>query len=193
MKKKILMAVVAMMSVVSMQAQSDDFCRHEVAVSFGAASNSDWVNALEHITTVMVTVGGVKYENEKYAGPFSAEYFYHPSKMIGLGGIFVYGQNTQDVTSGGTKLGELTQSYYTLMPAVKFNWVQSKYFGFYSKLGAGATLRAEKYDDNSDNVLHFNWQASLLGLEAGIPTVRAFMELGCGEQGIISGGLRYKF
>ena len=71
------MAVVAMMSVVSMQAQSDDFCRHEVAVSFGAASNSDWVNALGHITTVMVTVRGVKYENEKYAGPFSAEYFYH--------------------------------------------------------------------------------------------------------------------
>jgi hypothetical protein len=193
MKKKILMAVVAMMSVVSMQAQSDDFCRHEVAVSYGAASNSDWLSAFEHIAVTIGTAGGAKYENEEYMGPLSLEYFYHTSKMIGVGGIFVYGKSTQDVITAGTKSGELSQAYYTLMPAVKFNWVQSKNFGFYTELGVGATIRSEKYQNESDAVLHFNWQASLLGLEAGIPTVRAFMELGCGEKGIISGGLRYKF
>ena len=40
---------------------------------------------------------------------------------------------------------------------------------------------------------HVNWQASLLGFEAGSPTIRAFAELGTGEQGIVLAGLRYKF
>lgn len=193
MRKKLLMALVALMSVGGVQAQSDDFCRHEVAVSYGAASNSQWINAFEHITTVLVTAGGVKYENEKFTGPFSVEYFYHPSSMIGVGGIFVYGKNSQDVMSGSTKLDELTQAYYTLMPAVKLDWVHSRSFGVYSKFGVGATIRSEKYDDESDNALHFNWQASLLGLEVGSRQIRVFGELGVGEQGIILGGLRYKF
>ena len=193
MRKKLLMAFVALMSVSGVMAQNDDFCRHEVAVSYGAASNSQWINALEHITTVAVPLGGMKYENEEYTGPFSVEYFYHPSKMIGLGGIFVYGKNSQDVMSGSTKIDELTQAYYTLMPAAKFDWYNSKCFGVYSKLGAGVTIRSEKYGDESDNVLHFNWQASLIGLEVGSRQIRAFGELGVGEQGIGLIGLRYKF
>ena len=39
----------------------------------------------------------------------------------------------------------------------------------------------------------FYFQASLLGIEAGSPTIRAFTELGTGEQGIILAGVRYKF
>ena len=39
----------------------------------------------------------------------------------------------------------------------------------------------------------FNWQLSLIGVEAGSPYMRAFAELGFGEQGIVCAGLRYKF
>ena len=70
----------------------------------------------------------------------------------------------------------------------------------YSKLAFGATLRNEKYDsdsdsskDDSDSEVHVNWQASLLGMEFGGPTIRGFLELGTGEQGIALVGLRYKF
>ena len=38
-----------------------------------------------------------------------------------------------------------------------------------------------------------NFQASLLGIEAGSEKIRGFAELGAGEQGIILAGLRYKF
>ena len=63
-----------------------------------------------------------------------------------------------------------------------------------------ATLRNEKYDsddasyeDDSDSEVHVNWQISLLGIEAGGPTLRGFLELGTGEQGIALIGVRYKF
>ena len=194
MKKIFLIAIVAMMTTVSVNAQEEkEFNRHEVAVSYGAASNSQWLGAFEHIAATMVTFGGAKYENESYTGPFSAEYFYHTNSWLGVGGILVYGQNSQDVYLGSTNKGEYKDSYYTVMPAVKFDWMRKKYFGAYSKFGVGATLRTESYDGKNESAVHFNWQASLLGLEVGSPQIRAFAELGVGEQGILCGGLRYKF
>lgn len=75
----------------------------------------------------------------------------------------------------------MKNSYFTLMPAAKFDWLRKSHFGMYSKLAIGATLRSEKYDDESNSELHVNWQLSLVGIEAGGPTFRGFVELGTGE------------
>jgi hypothetical protein len=100
----------------------------------------------------------------------------------------------------GKKDGKATNTYYTLMPAVKFNWLRKKHFGMYSKLGFGATLRSESVDsddptekDYSNSAVHVNWQVSALGIEAGSPKVRGFVEFGVGEQGMAQVGVRYKF
>ena len=198
MKKIILMVAVAMMTATSAQAQSNGYdTKHEVAISYGIDSNSQIIDAFETIGRALV---GAKFENDKFFGPISAEYFYHVKNWLGVGGIFAYGQNKQDVMSGKDKIGESKNSYYTLMPAVKFDWLRKKYFGMYSKLAIGATLRNEKYNssnnsnnDYNDSEVHVNWQASFLGIEAGSPTLRGFLELGTGEQGIILVGVRSKF
>ena len=198
MKNYLVMAAFAMMTAMSAQAQSNGYdTKHEVAISYGIDSNSQIIDAFEEIGGAMF---GGKLENEKYFGPISAEYFYHAKPWLGVGGILAYGVNTQDVMSGSDKIGESKNSYLTLMPAVKFDWLRKKNFGMYSKLAFGATLRNEKYDgynnsnnDYTDSEVHVNWQATLLGIEAGSPTVRGFAELGTGEQGIILAGVRVKF
>lgn len=192
------MVAVAMMTATSVNAQNGyDDTKHEVAVTYGDGSTSQWLDIYENMGTVIV---GAYYTDSKFSGPFSAEYFYHMKNWLGVGGIFVYGQDTQDMYMLSEKVGKNYHRYYTLMPAVKFDWLRKKNFGLYSKLGVGATLRHESWesDDNSINEdsnseIHFNWQMSLLGIEAGIPRVRAFLELGLGEQGIVDVGLRYKF
>ena len=198
MKKIILMAAVAMMTAMSAQAQSNVYdTKHEVAISYGIDSNSQIIDAFETIGGALV---GAKFENDKFFGPISAEYFYHVKNWLGVGGILAYGQNKQDVFLLGDKDGVSKNTYLTLMPAVKFDWLRKKHFGMYSKLAVGATLRNEKYDsddpsskDDSDSEVYVNWQASLLGMEFGGPTIRGFLELGTGEQGIILAGVRYKF
>ena len=87
------------------------------------------------------------------------------------------------------------------MPAVKFNFVRKTHFGLYSKAALGVTLRTESVEYNldygdyndSENSFQFNWQLSFIGVEVGGPYLRGFTELGFGEQGIISAGIRYKF
>ena len=197
MKKIFVMVAAAMMTAMSVNAQNGyDDTKHEVAISYGIDSNSQIIDVFEEIGGAMF---GGKLENEKFFGPISAEYFYHFEPWLGVGGIVAYGVNKQDVMSGKDKIGESKNSYYTLMPAVKFDWLRKKNFGMYSKLAVGATLRNEKYDSNNDSndyddsEVHFNWQASLLGIEAGSPTFRGFLELGAGEQGIVLVGVRAKF
>ena len=187
-----------MMTAMSVNAQNGyDDTKHEVAISLGVWSNSEIIDAFENVGGALV---GARFENEKFTGPISAEYFYHVKNWLGVGGILAYGQCEQDVYFVGKKDGVSKNTYLTLMPAVKLDWLRKKHFGMYSKLAFGATLRNEKYDsdsdsskDDSDSEVHVNWQASLLGMEFGGPTIRGFLELGTGEQGIALVGLRYKF
>lgn len=202
MKKIFMMVVAAMFVSISMNAQNGyDDTKHEVAISYGGLSTSQWVDIFETIGGLMV---GMNLENEVVTGPISAEYFYHTKNWLGIGGIFVFGQSKQDVYSRITDsyFGSYTNTYLTLMPAVKMDWLRRKHFGMYSKVALGATLRTEStdYDDEhkedemkSESNVHINCQVSLLGIEAGTTRLRAFAELGFGEQGTGLVGLRYKF
>lgn len=200
MSKRILwMAVAAMMAVMSVNAQSDE-PKQEIAIGLGGYSNSNIIDAFEDLGGALV---GVKFSDGSFFGPISVEYFNHLKPWLGVGGIFAYGSSKQDFflfSKNDPRDGEMKNSYFTLMPAVKFDWLRGKHFGMYSKLAVGATLRNEKMiydnpgkDDYNDTEVHVNWQVSLLGLEAGSPQWRGFLELGTGEQGIALIGLRYKF
>lgn len=191
MKKFFVMVAAAIMTAMSLNAQNGyDETKHEVAISYGVWSNSQIIDEFENVGGALV---GARFEDEKYFGSISAEYFYHLKNWLGVGGILAYGQRQEDVYLLGKKDGDIKNSYFTLMPAVKFDWLRKKNFGMYSKLAFGATLRTEKYDGDTDTEMHINWQASLVGIEAGSPTLRGFLELGTGEQGIALVGVRYKF
>ena len=169
----------------------------------------------ETITTTFTggTLSGhTSYGDEDYVFPLSLEYFYHYSGNMGVGAILCYNGYSSDMygnlknnTTGETKktlIGESKATNLTFMPAFKYDWLRRSGFGMYSKVAVGATLMLEKEKitkDGADETINdkskimFNWQASLLGIEAGIPNFRAFAELGFGEQGIVLAGLRCKF
>lgn len=203
MKKIIMMMVVALMATTSVSAQNDFKPKHDVAIAIGGWSNSDILNVFEDIITIALT--GTSTETVSYFGPISLEYFYHFNRTISVGAIAAYGHMKQNFFYGkdkNNKDGSLTNNYFTLMPAVKFDWVQKRNFGVYSKIGVGGTLRSEKLEfadekskdkNETNSKVHINWQISLLGLEAGSENIRGFIELGTGEQGVALIGARYKF
>ena len=199
MKKIAILAVAAIMTTLSVNAQNGyEETKHEIAVSYGIESNSQILDVFENIGGVL---SGVSFDNEKFIGPVALEYFYHVNPMLSVGGIVGYGHCKQDVfESKNSKIGEIKNNYITVMPSVKFNWLRKKNFGMYSKLAAGVTFRDMKFKaiegkskNDDDKMTHFNWQASLIGIEVGSPTVRGFAEVGMGEQGIVCAGLRCKF
>lgn len=200
MKKTLVIAAAILLATTGANAQYGyDNTKHEVAVGYGMLSNSQW---LDLFTSVAVMEAGATFSNGNFVGSYSAEYLYRATNWLGLGCIFTFGQSNMDYTTqaAGTKEGSITNRYYSLMPAVKLDWLRTKYFGMYSKLAVGYTYRTIAVDyedatkeDVNDHMGHLNWQASLLGIEAGGQQLRGYLEAGIGEQGIAIIGLRYKF
>lgn len=198
MKKSVIFsAFVALMTIVGVQtAMAQDEFKHEVAISYGALSNSQILDVFEEAITAPFR-GGTTLKDDKFFGPISAEYFYHLKPWIGIGGILVYGQKKGDLysDSDNKKIGEDKNTYLTVMPAAKFDWFRRANVGLYSKLGVGVTLRHDVSEDidYDESNLHVNWQLTAIGVEVGSKQIRAFAELGTGEQGIFLGGIRCKF
>ena len=194
-----LLALVALMCVPA-KAQDDEL-RHEIGITYGALSNSRWIDAMTDIAPAMV---GQKTDRHKAFGTLGVEYFYHTSPLVGVGGIFAVSTATEDVYIANELSFHRSKSFFSLMPAVKFNWLRKEHWGMYSKIAAGALMgrAADKDYDNNGNkssksevrtAWDFNWQVSLIGIEAGSDHFRGFTELGIGEQGVFLAGVRCKF
>ena len=203
MKIRLVLVILAFTAslYVPAQAQEIEETRHEISVSYGTVPNSTWIDVL---TDVIPAIFGETHEKERYVGPIGLEYYYHTSPLVGVGAVAVFATNNEDAYSKEVLKSHQAKSYYTLMPAVKFNWLRKAKWGMYSKVAIGASLASfSKQDYNesgkltgkkeTSNDVFFNFHASLLGVEAGGQNVRGFAELGLGEQGIILGGVRYRF
>ena len=197
--KSFSLVLFALMAMVCVQAQ-DENPSHEIGVSYGLGVSliGDGIgNAVG--AGIFDALTGYEWTNKKNFGTLGVEYFYHlaDAPRTAIGGIFTYARYGEDVEKGGVKEGERTRSYMTLMPSVKYYYVNGKNFGLYSKVAAGVMMMRAKSESNgksdTDSDFRFMCQASLLGLEAGSQNFRCFFELGAGEQGIILAGLKYKF
>ena len=182
-------------------AHDDMETRHEIGISYGTVPNSVWIDIFTEVATAM---SGAKTDNHHFVGPIALEYYYHTSPLVGVGAVAVLATNNEDTYIKDQLSRHLFKSYYTLMPSVKLNWLRRDNWSMYSKVALGATLAHsshQSYDDNGkligdkskDDTVLFNFQASLLGIEAGGQNVRGFIELGVGEQGIALAGVRFKF
>ena len=199
MKKYFVMAVVALMTTMNVNAQSDDPL-NEIGVSYGLGVSliGDGIgNGIGF--ALFESWSGRKLTNDKQFGSLGVEYFRHlDNPRMAVGAIATYAQYGEDVEDNNQKVGERTRHYFSLMPAFKYYYVNGKNFGMYSKLAAGAMMSVFKSEDtkggsDSDSKLYFMYQVSALGIEFGSQNFRGFLEAGAGEQGIVLAGLKYKF
>ena len=187
-----MMVSVAMMTVMNVNAQ--DGLKHEVGVFYGVGSAS---NVLSVITSSISAAAG---NQSSFWGPIGVEYYYHVSPVVGLGAVAAYaGCKAEDEK---THKDDLSETFITIMPSVKFNWLSKKHFGMYSGLSAGIMFISVSPNDNAkandsnakdETLVSFMFQATALGAEFGGEHFRGFVEAGFGEKGVLCAGLRYKF
>lgn len=194
------MIIVALVisSAMCVQAQNyDDDLKSEISLGYGLPVNTS--NSIESFAKGFTGTSNHE-EGDKYIGPITAEYFYHINPLVAVGAIGVYSNHKMDETYDGKVTGKIKYQYFTIMPAVKFNWLRREKWGLYSKIGLGYTYAKSSLTDIADNVSDetdgysmINWQASLIGTEVGNQSIRAFAELGFGEQGLALAGVRFRF
>jgi hypothetical protein len=177
-----------------MGAHAQDELKNEVGVFYGIESAS---NLFSIITSSISAAAG---DQSSFWGPIGVEYYYHVSPVVGLGAVAAYaGCKAEDEK---TRKDDLTETFITVMPSVKFNWLRKKNFGMYSALSAGVMFCSITCNDNAkandpdakdEHLATFMFQATALGAEFGGEQFRGFVEAGVGEKGLLCAGLRYKF
>lgn len=192
MKKFILLVAVAMMAVVSVNAQDEQ--KSEIGVFYGCGSAS---NVFSAVSGAFAAAAG---DQSSWFGPVGVEYYYHVSPVVGIGAVAAYASCKAEDEK--TKKDDLSERFITIMPSVKFNWLRKKYFGLYSGISAGVMILSVSANDNAkasdpeakdETLASFMFQATALGAEFGSETIRGFVEAGVGEKGVLCAGLRYKF
>jgi hypothetical protein len=224
MKKFFALIAFTLMANTNMQAQNDSFynTRHDLGIAIGGPSNSEILGFLTSVTELAISAtvtsvmtggyatGYYTYGEAKYVPTISAEYYYHVSKVVAIGGMVTFNSakrdmfcawtNNVDGTRHEEKTGTRKLNNLSVIPTVKIDWLRKRNFGLYSKAGLGVTMMHETQKDDQeggldykDNMLYVNFHASLIGAEFGSESFRGFTEVGMGEQGIFVAGLRYKF
>lgn len=186
MKKYLLMVAVAILTAMNVSAQ--DELKSEVGVFIGTGSASD---ILSVYTGMFAAAAG---DQSSFVGPIGAEYYYHLTPAVAVGGVAVFAHCKAEDEDTGEK--DLKETFITLMPSVKINWLRKKHFGMYSALSAGVmflSLSSNEDDAKDETLSTFMFQATALGMEFGSSSIRGFAELGLGEKGLLCAGLRYKF
>ena len=111
MRKFLVIAAVAMMTVVNMNAQGGQ--KNEIGVFYGTGSAS---NLLSVYTEAFAAAVG---KQSSWWGPIGVEYYYHVSPVVGFGAVAAYASCKAE--NENTHKSDFTERFITVMPSVKFN------------------------------------------------------------------------
>lgn len=198
--KKILSTLLLLFSIICVKAQNEivldwrqELPQHEVALGIGDP---------------FFTMFDSPRKSHSYPiCPISFHYLYRVTKFLWLGGQFSYSgvhsklYDPQD----GTHLGNANIHKLTLLPSIRFSYLNKKYVTLYSGLSSGVVTRfltgVEMSPDDHYFFFPFRYQkvsvrpaiqATFVGISVGNKWF-GFTELGFGMNGLIRAGFGYHF
>lgn len=165
------------------------FTWHQIALGFnGMFTGAD-------------TFGTFKYNNFYSTGIFKIQYHHTIDEKIMCG--FSAGYEW-----GGLKVNDkddepvdrlVEHHFFSLLGSAKIYYQNQTHFGFYAKIQAGVELElankieGDKITEEQKIKPHIAIQGVPIGFEFGGETLRAFVEIGVGTQGIWNIGFRKQF
>lgn len=139
------------------------------------------------------------YDGPTYTtGAINLSYAYRFRRWFDFGVLLSYNSEYKRVFDNltGDYLYRIYQHHITVMPTVRFTWLNRQWVRMYSSLGMGATFGAQSITGsqkpyNTDR-LAFAFQCSYLGITVG-KSLFGFAELGLGTKGLAIFGMGYRF
>lgn len=128
-------------------------------------------------------------------GSITASYYYRFKSWFWVGGNLSYTGFTQNYYDAFSieHLGRNTNHVITLLPTVRFSYLNKQYVTLYSEIALGITYNYQRqYGKTVESQVLPAWQTTLIGVSAG-KDLYGFAELGSGLRGIAIIGIGYRF
>lgn len=173
---------------------------HEISAGMGLGSTTQILDEFLGFGSAFSAVFfNTSYlDKTKNLGEFRLAYAYTPKEKWHFGGAFSYNQSEFEAMKSGEKLGEQTNTYYTLAGEASYSFLKKESLNLYVLMGLGATfgsVKQTKYVDREDVRSHgtlFNFQITPIGISYG-KQWGGFAEMGFGYRGLLSFGVFYRF
>ena len=166
--------------------------RHEVSVGIGLATFPDIAESFMMVLSVPYSMGFV-HEEVTTTPALTVYYMYHASRLISVGGNFVYQKFDREWYLLGEQVSTNSINYYTFMGRVDFNYVRTRLLRMYSGVALGIFHASESGESVEDNTLTKGaLQVNAFGLRVG-KQLAGYLEFGFGFNGIIAAGIAYEF
>ena len=195
---KKLIALFLGLAVVFSGYAKNDTDKNEFTITYGQVTIPQFAYVMGGVLGMTFTLGHFTIDNLHMAGAAGIEYVHYVNNWLGFGGLVLCDYMTADaytVDGDGNKTpnGKYNFGYASLMPVVKFAWLNRPHVGLYSKLGVGAGMAFDNGDDNPFENISFSGQLTPIGVDFGGECFRGFVEAGVGMQGIVCAGVRWLF
>jgi hypothetical protein len=149
------------------------------------------IDAIESFDDILLAPVGTTFQNEGGSGALIANFKTGNSKKFKIGGEFAFQALHKDAYSGSQKIGQFKTKYITVAPRFDYYWTTGA-LKLYSGAGLGLTFANQEFNGDSDSQVFVNFQLNLLGLETGGP-ICVYIEGGFGCDGVLNGGIRFRF
>ena len=131
-----------------------------------------------------------------HTGAVTFGYTYQLTPALSVGGLFSYAGTLGSIQAKPTNY-RVYQNFFSLMPQVKYNWLEKGTWRLYSRLAVGVVIANIAYQEGVSvttplTAASFAFQVSPIGFEFGRSLV-GFAEAGFGATGIVAVGIRKSF
>lgn len=186
----------------------------EFDLSYGRVSVPGFAYTFASVFSAVFTFGLVTPQDCHSNGALTAGYWHYISPRFAIGGDLAFERFKLrfDQYAGkdgdGNRIYEPSDwnnmSFTSLMPGIKYQWVDREHFGMYTKAAVGGIWyhdqkvsvqanETEREERPAGNEFGFACQLSLIGIEAGNGHWRGTTEIGWGMEGLITAGVKYVF
>jgi hypothetical protein len=172
----------------------------ELTLGYGSVTTNEIQNFLSEFSLILVTVGTLTSDNQKYSGASYINYSYAIEDNFMIGLEAAYERITKNNFVGKTKIAEQTDNALSIGASARYSYISNPKFRMYSGLAAGyITVQAKSepvkgsgYKAEKGNTGQFGYHLTGFGFRYG-KKAAVVAELGFGYKGILNVGFNYRF
>ena len=192
-RKFIAMVAAALITAVpSARAQQyNDVPVNDLHINYGYFTITQTAAVLGGVFATAFSGGNADLERITSTGNITVGYEHRINNWLWLGGEL--GGEKETLYMGKDDSGAVDKSDITsfcVLATAKANWLRREHFAMYSKVRLGAMYLPT---NGTSEKLAFSPHISPVAFEAGSQSALGFLELGLGVQGVIIGGVRFRF
>lgn len=194
MLKKLIAITIAAIMVAAPSVKAQQYNNvpvNDLHINYGYFTITQVAAVLGGVFATAFTGGAADFDKVTSTGNIMVGYEHRVNDWLWLGGELGGEKETLYMSKNGSGPVDKTDiTSFCALATAKANWLRREHFAMYSKVRLGAMYLPT---NESENSFAFSPHISPIAIEAGSQSVLGFLELGLGVQGVIIGGIRYRF